>query len=100
METATYLDLSIYLLFGLIWIGIVAFLRLKKRKIAAYLFLFTVFYIYMYKVLDYTLFQFQSLLLLRLFVPGLILQGQAHDHAVNLVPLVTLSPDDLKTSLL
>jgi glycopeptide antibiotics resistance protein len=54
----------------------------------------------MVKVLDYTLFQFQSLLLLRYFVPGLILQGQEAGRDRNLIPLVTLTQADLKTSLL
>ena len=95
-----YFDLLIVLLFGLIWIGIVTFLRLKKKKSLAYLIFFTIFYVYIVKVLDYTLFQFQSLLLLKHFMPNLILNGQTAGQDLNLVPLVTLTPDDLKTSLL
>ena len=93
-----YLDLLIVLLFGLIWIGIVTFLRLKKSL--AYLIFFTIFYVYIVKVLDYTLFQFQSLLVLKYFVPDLILNGQTVGKAMNLIPFITLTPQDLKTSLL
>ena len=93
-----YFDLLTVLLFGLIWIGIVTFLRLKKNL--AYLIFFTIFYVYIVKVLDYTLFQFQSLVLLRHFMPDLILNGQTDGKAMNLIPLITLTPQDLKTSLL
>ena len=95
-----YFDLLTILLFGLIWIGIVTFLRLKKKKSVVYLIFFTIFYIYLFKVLDYTLFQFQSLLLLKHFMPDLILNGQTVGKNMNLIPLVTLTPQDLKTSLL
>ena len=44
-----YFDLWIAILFGLIWIGIVMFLRLKKSL--AYLIFFTIFYIYMVRFL-------------------------------------------------
>ena len=93
-----YLDLLIVLLFGLIWIGIVTFLRLKKSL--AYLIFFTIFYVYIVKVLDYTLFQFQSLILLKHFMPELILNGQTAGKDMNLIPFITLTPQDLKTSLL
>src|SRR5258708_33868165 len=93
-----YFNLLTVLLFGLIWIGIVMFLRLKKNL--AYLIFFTIFYIYIVKVLDYTLFQFQSLLLLKQFMPELMLRGQAAGKSMNLIPLITLTPQDLKTSLL
>ena len=95
-----YFDLLTILLFGLIWIGIVTFLRLKKKKSLVYLIFFTIFYVYLFKVLDYTLFQFQSLLLLKHFMPDLILNGQTAGKNMNLIPLVTLTPQDLKTSLL
>jgi glycopeptide antibiotics resistance protein len=93
-------DLLILLLFGLLWVGIVAFLRLKKRRSLVYLAFLTVFYIYMFKVLDYTLLQFQSLLLLKYFMPHLILRGQAAEESLNLIPIFTLAPQDLNTSLL
>jgi glycopeptide antibiotics resistance protein len=95
-----YFDLWIVFLFGLIWIGIVTFLRLKKKKSLAYLIFFTIFYVYIVKVLDYTLFQFQSLILLKQFMPDLILNGQAVGKDLNLIPIITLTPQDLKTSLL
>lgn len=95
-----YFDLWAVLLFGLIWISIVTFLWLKKNKSLVYLIFFTLFYIYLFKVLDYTLFQFQSLLLLKYFMLDLILNGQAQGKNMNLVPLVTLTLQDLKTSLL
>ena len=91
-------DLLTVLLFVVIWIGIVAFLRSKKSL--AYLIFFTIFYIYIFKVLDYTLFQFQSLVLLKHFMPNLILNGQTAGKDMNLIPLITLTRQDLKTSLL
>ena len=93
-------DLLIALLFVLIWIGVVTFLWSKKKKSLAYLIFFTIFYVYIVKVLDYTLFQFQSLLLLKYFMPNLILNGQPAGKDLNLIPLITLTPQDLKTSLL
>jgi glycopeptide antibiotics resistance protein len=95
-----YFDLLIVLLFSLIWISIVAFLRLTKKKDSVYLLFFTLFYIYLFKVLDYTLFQFQSLLLLRYFVPNLILNGQPDGENINLIPIFTLTQQDFTTSLL
>jgi glycopeptide antibiotics resistance protein len=100
MEPATSLALLTALAFGLLWLGCVVFLRLKRGESALYLALFTVFFLYLFKVLDYTLFQFQSLLLLRYFVPRLILRGQEDGTSVNLIPLVTLTRADLRTSLL
>jgi glycopeptide antibiotics resistance protein len=95
-----YFDLLTALLFVLIWICIVTFLWLKKKKSLVYLIFFTIFYVYMVKVLDYTLFQFQSLILLKYFMPELILNGQTGGKDMNLIPLITLTPQDLKTSLL
>ena len=100
MRFAMFFNLLAVLVFGLIWIGIVTFLRLKKKKSLIYLIFFTIFYVYIFKVLDYTLFQFQSLLLLKYFMPDLILNGQTAEKDMNLIPLVTLIPQDLKTSLL
>lgn len=89
------------LLSGLIWLCIVLFLRFKKKKSLTYVFFFTLFYVYLFKVLDYTQFQFQSLLLLNHFLPGaLMLRGETAVENMNLVPLLTLTPEDLKTSLL
>jgi glycopeptide antibiotics resistance protein len=100
MGFAMYFDLLAVLLFGLICIAIITFLRLKKKKSLVYVIFFTIFYTYIIKVLDYTLFQFQSLLLLKHFMPGLILNGQTAGKTMNLIPLVMLTPQDLKTSLL
>jgi glycopeptide antibiotics resistance protein len=94
------IGLSTVLLFGLIWVGIVAFLRVKKKKSFVYLMFFTIFYVYIVKVLDYTLFQFQALLLLKYFMPNLMLNGQTAGQNINLIPLIALGPQDLKTSLL
>lgn len=94
------IDLSTIFLFSLVWIGIIAFLRLKKRGSFEYLLFFTIFYVYLYKVLDYTLFQFQFQLL-QYFMPGrLILQGYTAGENINLIPLIALAPGDLKTSFL
>lgn len=84
----------------LIWINIIVFLRLYKRKSFIYLFFFTIFYIYLFKVLDYTLLQFQSLLFLKHFLPNLRLNGVQAGRSVNLIPLLTLTLKDVKTSLL
>jgi glycopeptide antibiotics resistance protein len=100
MGSVTYFDVLTILLFGLIWIGIVTPLRLRKNKSLEYLAFFTLFYAYIFKVLDYTLIQFQSLLILKYFMPDLILQGQAAGKNMNLIPLITLTLEDLKTSLL
>lgn len=95
-----YITAATALLFAVIGLGIAAFLRLKKHKSPVYLLFFTIFYVYLYNVLDYTLFQYQSLLILKYFNPGLMLRGQAPGETLNLIPLVTLIGDDLKTSLL
>jgi glycopeptide antibiotics resistance protein len=87
-------------LFALIWICIVTLLWFKKKKSLVYLIFFTIFYVYFVKVLDYTLFQFQSLILLKHFMPNLILNGQTAGKELNLIPLIMLTPQDLKTSLL
>lgn len=90
--------LLIVLLFTVIWLAIV--LSLRSKKSLAFLVFFTLFYVYIFKVLDYTLFQYQSLILLKLFNPHLILNGQAAGEELNLIPLITLTSQDLKTSLL
>ena len=95
-----YFDLLTALLFCSIWIGILAFLRFKKRKSLVFLTFLTVFYVYIFKVLDFTIFQFQSLLLLKYFMPNLILRGQAAGESTNFVPLIRLTAQDLQTSLL
>jgi glycopeptide antibiotics resistance protein len=94
------INLSAILLVGLIWLGIILFLRLKKKKDLIYLLFFTIFYFYIVKVLDYTLFQFQVLIFLKHFIPSLMLNGLAAGKNINLIPLFTLTLEDLKTSLL
>lgn len=91
-------NLLIVVLFAVIWLSII--LSLRSKKSPAFLIFFTLFYIYIFKVLDYTLFQFQSLILLKLFNPHLILNGQAAGEELNLIPFITLTPQDLQTSLL
>jgi glycopeptide antibiotics resistance protein len=86
-------------LVGLVWFSIASFLRLKKKESFVYLLFFTIFYIYLYKVLDYTLLQFQSLLLLQHFVPALMLRGVEAGRGLNLIPLATLRLEDVITSL-
>ena len=88
------------LFFASLWLAIVAFLRTEKKKTPVYLLFFTIFYIYLFKVLDYTLLQFQSLLLVQHFVPNLMVKGVAAPESINLMPLVTLTGEDLRTSLL
>ncbi len=100
MEFARYFNVLIIILYAVPLLGILVFLRLKKKKSFTYLALFTLFSVYLYKVLDYTLFQFQSLLLLKHFMPGLMLKGQTAEQSLNLIPLVTLTMADMKTSLL
>lgn len=97
---SVYINLSSILLAGLIWVGIVAFLWRKKKKRFVYVLFFTIFYIYIVKVLDYTLFQYQSLILLKHFTSGLMLNGQSAEKSLNLIPLITLTQEDVKTSLL
>lgn len=95
-----YFDFLTVLFFTLAWIMLVIFLRLKKKKSPVYLLFFSIFFIYLYKVLDYTLLEFQSLLLLKAFMPDLILNGQATGEGVNLIPFATLGIHDLHTSFL
>lgn len=98
LSAALIFNLVILLLFGLIWIGLIRYLRPKKSP--AWLIFFTIFYVYLFKVLDYTLFQFQSLIVLQYFGSDLILNGQTAGEAVNLIPLIMLTRQDLSTSLL
>ena len=86
--------------FGVLWLAIVCVLRLKKGKSYQYLILFSVFYVYLFKVIDYTLIQFQALLLLRHFQPNLMLNGLSESQSVNPIPLLSLTSGQLKTSLL
>src|SRR6185295_11629456 len=100
LDAAKLLSILTLLLSGLIWVGVTTFLRFKKKKRLVYLLFFSIFCIYIYNVLDYTLFQYQSLLLLKYFTANLMLNGQATGKGVNLIPLITLTLEDLRTSLL
>ena len=100
MSLVMYFYVFTLLLFVLIWLGMLAFHRLKKKKTFIHLLFFTIFYIYIVKVLDYTVIQFQSLIILKHFTPNLILHGVAAGKSLNLIPLITLTPKDLTTSLL
>lgn len=84
---------------GVVWLALAWHLHRRGRN-AVYVAFFTVFFVYGFKVLDYTLFQFQSLLLLQHFDPNLILNGVPNDERLNLVPLVALESADVRTSLL
>lgn len=99
-KVSAAIDIVTVLLVSLIWLGMALFLRLKKKKSLVYSLFFTTFFVYLYKVLDYTLLQFQSLLLLQHFLPNLMLNGIEAGRTVNLIPLATLTPEDVKTSLL
>lgn len=93
------INIVTFLIVGLVWVFISAFL-LKRKKGFVYVLFFTIFYIYLYKVLDYTLLQFQSLLLLQHFLPNLMLSGVEEGKNVNLIPLISLTFEDVQTSLL
>lgn len=95
-----YFDVFTVLTFCLIGVFAIAYLRLRKKKNFIYILFFTLFFIYLYKVLDYTLFQFQSLVILKYFMPNLLLRGQEAGKEMNLIPLITLSFHDLRTSFL
>jgi glycopeptide antibiotics resistance protein len=88
------------LLVGLTWFGMLANLRVRKRQGLVYMLFFTIFFVYVVVVLDRTLFQFQSLIVLKHFAPHLMLNGQGDGNTVELVPLVKLTYKDLQTSLL
>jgi glycopeptide antibiotics resistance protein len=94
------IDRGALLLVGLTWIGMLTLLRVRKRQGRVYLLVFTLFFVYVVVVLDRTLFQFQSLIVLKHFAPHLMLNGQGDGNTVELVPLVTLTSEDLATSLL
>lgn len=99
-EPGAVLSLLTGVVFVIGWLGAVVFLRQKKAKSLVFLFFFTVFFVYLFFVLSYTLFEFQSLIVLKWFVPGLMLRGQAEGQSLNLVPLVGLTAAEGKTSLL
>lgn len=97
---SSLLDGATLLVVGLIWLGVSAFFYLKQKKSYIYLLFFSIFYVYLVKVLDYTSYQYQSLILLNHFTSGLMLNGQTAEKSLNLVPLITLGREDVTTSLL
>jgi glycopeptide antibiotics resistance protein len=88
------------LVFAIIWLSLAAYLRLRRNSSWVHLLLVAIFGVYLYAVLDTTILQFQSLLLLKLFEPNLIIRGLDAVQSMNLLPLVTLTAADVKTSLL
>lgn len=100
MKVQLYFDYSVIAIFSLIWLSAVLYLRHKRKKSYTYVLFFTIFYIYLFKVLDYTLIQFQSLLLIKLVIPNLLLNGQSQREALNLIPLITLTVHDVSISVL
>jgi glycopeptide antibiotics resistance protein len=87
-------DLSTVLFFSLIWIGIVTFLRLKKKKSLVYLIFFTIFYIYIVKVLDFTQFPIYLTESMRANI------GQHVWTNMNLIPFFTITRQAVMTSVL
>ena len=87
-------DLSIVLIFAAIWVGVVTFLRLKKKKSLVSLIFFTIFFVYIVKVLELTQFPV-------FFVPDMReIYGQTIWKTMNFIPFFTLEYRDLQTSLL
>src|SRR2546423_725727 len=100
MGVVTQFHVLTALLVVVTWLGIVTYMRVRRHSSTVHMLFVTIFYAYIVKVIDYTLFQFQSLLILKHFMPGLLLNGQTAAQSLNLVPLATLSRADLRTSLL
>jgi glycopeptide antibiotics resistance protein len=98
-KVSSNIRIATMLIVGAVWLGLVIFLFSRKKNFV-YVLLFTIFYFYLYKVIDYTLLQYQSLLVLKHFVPNLMLNGIQGGRSINLIPLVTLTAGDAKTSLL
>lgn len=87
-------DLSTVLIFFLIWIGVITFLRKKKGKSFVFLLFFTIFFVYFVKVLDYTQFPMFFTQSMR------ETYGQTVWKTMNFIPLFTLNFSAVKTSLL
>lgn len=85
-------DLSIILVCAIVWMSIVAFFRLAHKTPVVYLFFFTIFFIYIVAVLQYT--QFPIYL-----VESMQAQGQNVWTTMNLVPLISLGYQDIQTVL-
>lgn len=87
-------DSSTVLIFAVLYFGIVAFLRLKQKRVWVYLFFFTLFFIYLIEVLRYTQFPIYLSKYMREAI------GQNVWKNMNLIPLITLEYTSFKTSLL
>lgn len=87
-------DLSTVLLAALVWIGIVLFLRFKRKNTFVYLLFFTIFYIYIVKMLEVTQFPIYLSESMRANM------GQNVLVNANLIPLIQLGLQDLEHSLL
>lgn len=87
-------DSFIALIFIVLYIGIAVFLRFKLKKTLAYMFFFTIFFIYFMEVLKYTQFPIYLSKNMRDAI------GQNVWRDMNLIPLITLKSATLKTSLL
>lgn len=93
------IGLAPLLIFAMLWLALLIVLR-RRGSSWPHLLLVAIFGVYLYAVFDTTLLQFQSLLLLRLFEPNLIIRGIEAAQAINMVPLIGLSSGDMHTSLL
>lgn len=87
-------DSSTWLIFAVFYAGIAAFLRFKLRKTFAYIFFFTIFFIYLVGVIKFTQFPIYLSEYMRAEM------GQTVWRDMNLIPLVTLKYAVLNTSLL
>ncbi len=87
-------DSFMWLIFAVFYAGIAVFLRFKLRKTFAYMFFFTIFFIYLVEVLKYTQFPIYLSKYMRAEI------GQTVWRDMNLIPLAILGYAALKTSLL
>lgn len=87
-------DLSTVLFLGLVWAGAIIFLKSKKKKDIVYLLFFTVFYVYMAKLIDATQFPMYFSESMRMNI------GQNVWGNMNLMPLFTITEKSIITSAL
>lgn len=82
------------LVFATLYVGVAVFLRFKLKKTLAYIFFFTIFFIYFVGVIKFTQFPVYLSEYMR------VEMGQTVWRDMNLIPLVTLKYAALNTSLL
>ncbi len=82
------------LIFMALYAGVVVFLRVKKKKTWTYLFFLTFFYIYLVETVRYTQFPIYLSKYMREAI------GQTVWTNMNFIPILTLTYQSLKTSLL